>query len=85
MLDETDAFQDERIARHIMAIHRDPKAAVTSAPFKPLVMQQYIRYVRSLKPRITEQVGAGGGRRRAGAGGGAVQRREGSCASPGAA
>lgn len=57
MLDETNEETDERIATHIVQLHRNPDATVHSVPFTMEHIQRYIRYARAIKPFITPEVG----------------------------
>ena len=54
MVDETTELMDERIAQHIVDLHRNPAAVAHAAPFGTEAMQRYIRYARAIKPVITE-------------------------------
>jgi hypothetical protein len=66
MVDEVNPAVDEAIAYHILASHRDACRApgeqvgenfpANSPPFTQLKMQQYIRYARALKPKLTAAV-----------------------------
>lgn len=57
MLDELTEDDDERIAAHIVALHKDPAATIGRAPFTMEQLQRFIKYARSIKPRLTPQVG----------------------------
>lgn len=56
MIDEPDEVSDFSIARHIINVHqkRDNADALRS-PYTTSELQRYIRYARSLKPKLTEQ------------------------------
>lgn len=57
MVDEVNPAVDEAIAYHILASHRGEKtAAANNPPMKQLELQQYIRYARALKPKLTPAV-----------------------------
>lgn len=59
MIDETTEAQDERIAQHIINVHRFQGAALEDrgrVPFSTLDMQHYIRYARAIKPRMQQEV-----------------------------
>jgi DNA replication licensing factor MCM6 len=56
MLDELTEDDDGRIAAHIVALHKDPAATIGRAPFTMEQLQRYIKYARSIKPRITPEV-----------------------------
>ncbi|WIA33122.1 hypothetical protein OEZ86_006274 [Tetradesmus obliquus] len=53
MLDELTEEEDGRIAAHIVALHRDPGATISRAPFTMEQLQRYIKYARAIKPRLT--------------------------------
>lgn len=57
MLDELTEEDDGRIAAHIVALHKDPAATIGRAPFTMEQLQRFIKYARSIKPRITREVG----------------------------
>jgi DNA replication licensing factor MCM6 len=57
MLDELTEEDDGRIAAHIVALHKDPAATIGRAPFTMEQLQRFIKYARSIKPRITKEVG----------------------------
>ncbi len=57
MLDELTEEDDGRIAAHIVALHKDPAATIGRAPFTMEQLQRFIKYARSIKPRITPEVG----------------------------
>jgi DNA replication licensing factor MCM6 len=57
MLDELTEEDDGRIATHIVALHKDPAATIGRAPFTMEQLQRFIKYARSIKPRITKEVG----------------------------
>lgn len=56
MLDELTEEEDGRIAAHIVALHRDPGATISRAPFTMEQLQRYIKYARAIKPRLTPAV-----------------------------
>ncbi|KIY91960.1 DNA replication licensing factor MCM6 [Monoraphidium neglectum] len=58
MVDETTELMDERIAQHIVALHRNPGSVTHAVPFSTESMQRYIKYARAIKPIITEQAQA---------------------------
>lgn len=51
VLDECDEQTDHAIAAHILALHRYRDEA-TAPMFAPDQLQRYIRYARTIKPRI---------------------------------
>ncbi|KAF6264625.1 MCM2/3/5 family-domain-containing protein [Scenedesmus sp. NREL 46B-D3] len=53
MLDELTEEEDGRIAAHIVALHKDPAATISRAPFTMEQLQRYIKYARAIKPRMT--------------------------------
>lgn len=53
VLDECDAQADYNMAAHILALHRYQEEAV-APPFEPEQLQRYIKYARTIKPRITK-------------------------------
>ena len=55
MVDEVNPAVDEAIAFHILAMHRG-RAPVP--PYPMIELQRYIRYARSIKPRLTVEVRA---------------------------
>jgi len=57
MLDEPDDVEDERKARHIVAVHQRRDRAM-HAPYTPVQLQRYIRWARSLRPTITRDAHA---------------------------
>lgn len=66
MVDDTTEAQDERIAAHIIRVHRFQGGALEDrerVPYSTLDMQHYIRYARSIKPRLGQQASAGAGQR----------------------
>lgn len=56
MIDETTELMDERIAQHIVNLHRNPTSVTHAVPFTTEAMQRYIKYARAIKPIISEQV-----------------------------
>ena len=59
MVDDTTEYVDERIARHIVEMHRDPTATLAhAAPYTTDALQRYIRYARSIVPTITAEARA---------------------------
>jgi hypothetical protein len=56
MLDELTEEEDGRIAAHIVALHKDPAATISRAPFTMEQLQRYIKYARAIKPRLTAAV-----------------------------
>merc|ERR1740130_1272331 len=56
VLDEQDEAADFAIARHIVTLHqhRDVTALHQTPEYTTSELQRYIRYARSLKPRLTE-------------------------------
>lgn len=55
MIDEPDDVLDRSVAEHIVKIHKDPRnSLVTAAKYKMSEMQRYIKYVRAIKPRLSE-------------------------------
>lgn len=56
MLDELTEEEDGRIAAHIVALHKDPAATISRAPFTMEQLQRYIKYARAIKPRLTPAV-----------------------------
>jgi DNA replication licensing factor MCM6 len=57
MVDEVNPAVDEAIAYHILASHRGEEgAAANNPPFSQLQLQQYIRYARALKPKLSPGV-----------------------------
>lgn len=57
MVDEVNPAVDEAIAYHILASHRgEENAAANNPPYTQLQLQQYIRYARALKPKLTAAV-----------------------------
>lgn len=53
MVDEVNPAVDEAIAYHILAAH---KGAASKPPFTQLQLQQYIRYARAIKPKLSTAV-----------------------------
>lgn len=56
MIDEPDALMDERIANHIVAVHQRRDLAL-DAPYRMPQIQTYIRFARTIRPELTEEVG----------------------------
>ena len=54
MIDEPDEFIDYDLARHIVELHRQ-KAEATFAHFSLEQLQRYIRFARSLRPKLTPE------------------------------
>ena len=54
VLDECDEFADYNVAKHILDVHRCEEEAI-NPPFSQEAMQRYIRFARSLNPRITPE------------------------------
>lgn len=54
VLDECDEASDYNIARHVINTHRFRKEALTPE-FTPEQIQRYMRYARTIKPRMTEE------------------------------
>jgi DNA replication licensing factor MCM6 len=54
VVDEMDEESDYKIARHIVSIHKDGDASV-HAPFTTEQLYNYIRFARTIKPRLTEE------------------------------
>lgn len=57
ILDECDEASDYNIARHILNTHRLQEEAF-HPEFTPEQIQRYIRYARTIKPRLTEEAAA---------------------------
>ena len=55
MIDEVDDVADKEIAKHIIAVHqkRDQSFA---AKYNMTQIQRYIKFARSLKPQMTQEV-----------------------------
>ena len=67
MIDEPDEMKDERIAQHIADVHRkmleteedDDEGGDSvdiAPPYTTSQMQLYIKYIRTIKPKLTPQV-----------------------------
>jgi DNA replication licensing factor MCM6 len=56
VLDECDEKTDYNIARHIISIHQKKDEALKPV-YTPEQLQRYIRYARTVKPKITEEAG----------------------------
>ena len=54
VLDECDELADYNVAKHILDVHRCEEEAI-NPPFSQESMQRYIRFARSLNPRITPE------------------------------
>ena len=54
MIDEPDEFIDYNLARHIIELHRQ-KSEVSNAHFTLEQLQRYIRYARTLRPKLTSE------------------------------
>ena len=54
VLDECDELADYNVAKHILDVHRCEEEAI-NPPFSQEAMQRYIRFARSLNPRITPE------------------------------
>ena len=52
MIDEPDPLMDSQIANHILSVHQGAGAAL-NPPYSMEGMQCYIKYARSIKPRMT--------------------------------
>ena len=55
MIDEPDDDMDTLIATHIVKVHQRRERAF-NVPYIMAQVQRYIRYARSIKPQISEQV-----------------------------
>lgn len=55
MIDEPDEDHDRAVAGHILAVHQ-LKPAALSARYSMAQMQRYIKYVRAIKPQLSEAV-----------------------------
>ena len=51
MIDEADENADAAIARHIVRVHQYRDAAI-EPDFSTLDLQRYIKYARTMKPRV---------------------------------
>lgn len=56
MVDEPDAAQDRMIAEHIVNVHREKTSIFEKVPYSMTEMQQYIKYARSIKPQLSDEV-----------------------------
>lgn len=56
MVDEPDAAQDRMIAEHIVNVHREKQSIFERVPYSMPDMQRYIKYARSMKPQLTDEV-----------------------------
>lgn len=54
VLDECDDIQDYNVAKHIIDVHRCDEAVI-EPPFSQDQMLRYIRFVRTLNPKISEE------------------------------
>jgi len=54
VLDECDELQDMNVAKHILSVHRCEEKAV-DVPFTKEQMQRYIRFARTINPKITSE------------------------------
>lgn len=54
MIDEPDEFHDYTLARHIVSLHQKRESAV-NVDFSLQQLQRYIRYARTIKPRMTPE------------------------------
>ncbi|RYG53946.1 hypothetical protein EON66_07825, partial [archaeon] len=54
VLDELDELKDEAIARHIVNVHQKRTAALVDAVYPMDVILNYVRYARTVTPRLTE-------------------------------
>jgi DNA replication licensing factor MCM6 len=57
MIDQPDEDHDRAVAGHILAVHQ-LKPAALSARYSMAQMQRYIKYVRAIKPQLSEAVSA---------------------------
>ncbi len=55
MIDEPDDDMDIQIATHIVKVHQRRERAF-NVPYTMAQVQRYIRYARSIRPRISPQV-----------------------------
>lgn len=55
MIDEPDDVLDFQVASHIVNVHQKKDLAF-SAPYSMTQIQRYIKFARSLKPRMTPEV-----------------------------
>ena len=56
MIDEPNDDMDMQIATHIVKVHQRRERAF-NVPYTMAQVQRYIRYARSIRPQINEQVG----------------------------
>ena len=56
MIDEPDDDMDTQIATHIVKVHKRRELAF-NVPYTMAQMQRYIRYARTIRPQMNEQVG----------------------------
>lgn len=54
MIDEPDEFHDYTLARHIVSLHQKRESAV-NVDFTLQQLQRYIRYARTIKPKMTPE------------------------------
>lgn len=55
MIDEPDDVLDFQVATHIVSVHQKRDQAFT-APYNMVQIQKYIKFARSFKPRMSEEV-----------------------------
>jgi DNA replication licensing factor MCM6 len=55
MLDETTEETDNKIAQHILRLHRYKEGAFSSVPYTTEQVQRYIKYTRAIKPEMTDE------------------------------
>jgi len=55
MIDETNEATDARIAQHIISLHRFQGGAFSDVPYTMEQMQRYLKYARSIKPRVSAE------------------------------
>ena len=55
MIDEPDDLLDFQVATHIVSVHQKKDQAFT-APYTMRQLQQYIRFARTFKPRMSAEV-----------------------------
>ncbi len=56
MIDEPDEDMDTQIATHIVKVHQRRERAF-NVPYTMAQVQRYIRYARSIRPQMSDQVG----------------------------
>ena len=66
MIDEPEIHKDARIANHIASVHRcalrqeedeeEEEIEAPTPPYSRSQMQLYIKYIRTIKPKLTAQV-----------------------------